>query len=86
VHRTGRGHGQQWTGIVQRDGLFRQQRCALLALIAQKKGTWKAEADEMPRQKAEALYSSQKILQHFLDSSSHRIFRHMHEALNIDKK
>jgi hypothetical protein len=33
-----------------------------------------------------ALFSSQKILQNFLDFPSHRIFRHMHEALNIDKK
>jgi len=32
-----------------------------------------------------ALFSSQKILQNFLDSPSHRIFRHMHEVLNIDK-
>ena len=32
-----------------------------------------------------ALFSSQKILQNFSDSSSHRIFRHMHEVLNIDK-
>jgi hypothetical protein len=31
-------------------------------------------------------FSSQKILQNFSDSTSHRIFRHMHEALNIDKK
>jgi hypothetical protein len=30
--------------------------------------------------------SSQKILQNFSDFSSHRIFGHMHEALNIDKK
>jgi hypothetical protein len=33
-----------------------------------------------------ALFSSQKILQNFSDSPSHRIFGHMHEALNIDKK
>jgi hypothetical protein len=33
-----------------------------------------------------ARFSSQKILQNFSDFSSHRIFRHMHEALNIDKK
>jgi hypothetical protein len=33
-----------------------------------------------------ALFSSQKILQNFSDSPSHRIFRHMHETLNIDKK
>ena len=32
-----------------------------------------------------ALFSSQKILQNFLDSPSHRIFRHMYEVLNIDK-
>jgi hypothetical protein len=32
-----------------------------------------------------ALFSSQKILQNFSDSPSHRIFRHMHEVLNIDK-
>jgi hypothetical protein len=31
-------------------------------------------------------FSSQKILQNFLNSPSHRIFRHMHEVLNIDKK
>jgi len=30
-----------------------------------------------------ALFSSQKILQNFSDS--HRIFRRMHEVLNIDK-
>jgi hypothetical protein len=35
---------------------------------------------------AVALFSSQKILQNFSDFSLHRIFRHMHEALNIDKK
>jgi hypothetical protein len=34
---------------------------------------------------SEALFSSQKILQNFSDSPSHRIFRHMHEVLNIDK-
>jgi hypothetical protein len=33
-----------------------------------------------------ALFSSQKILQNFSDSPSHRIFGHMHETLNIDKK
>jgi hypothetical protein len=41
------------------------------------------------RQKAQkrlALFSSQKILQKFSDSSSHRIFGYMREALNIDKK
>jgi len=32
-----------------------------------------------------ALFSSQKILQNFSDSLSHRIFRHIHEVLNIDK-
>jgi len=32
-----------------------------------------------------ALFSSQKILQNFSDFSSHRIFRRMHEVLNIDK-
>ena len=32
-----------------------------------------------------ALFTSQKILQNFSDSPSHRIFRHMHEILNIDK-
>jgi hypothetical protein len=36
--------------------------------------------------KARALFSSQKILQNFSDSPSHRIFGHMHETLNIDKK
>jgi hypothetical protein len=30
--------------------------------------------------------SSQKILQNFLYSSSHRIFRHIYKTLNIDKK
>jgi hypothetical protein len=33
-----------------------------------------------------ALFSSQNILQNFLHSSSHRILRHMHEALNINKR
>jgi hypothetical protein len=33
-----------------------------------------------------SLFSFQKNLQIFLDSPSHRIFRYMHEALNIDKK
>jgi hypothetical protein len=32
-----------------------------------------------------AMFSFQKILQNFSDSPSHRIFGHMHEALNIDK-
>ena len=32
-----------------------------------------------------ALFSSQKTLQKFSDSPSHRIFRHIHEVLNIDK-
>jgi len=32
-----------------------------------------------------ALFSSQKILQIFSDSPSHRIFRRMHEVLNMDK-
>jgi hypothetical protein len=31
-------------------------------------------------------FSLQKILQNFSDFPSHRIFRHIHEALNIDKK
>jgi hypothetical protein len=31
------------------------------------------------------LFSSQEFLQNFSDSSSHRIFKHMYEALNIDK-
>jgi hypothetical protein len=35
---------------------------------------------------AQGLFSSQKILQNFSDSPSHRIFEYMHEALNIDKK
>jgi len=32
-----------------------------------------------------ALFSSQKILQNFSDSPSHRIFRRMHRVLNIDE-
>jgi len=32
-----------------------------------------------------ALFSSQKILQNFSDSPSHRIFRRMHGVLNIDE-
>jgi len=39
----------------------------------------------LPDNIAQALCSSQKILQNFSDFSSHRIFRHMHEVLNIDK-
>jgi hypothetical protein len=35
--------------------------------------------------KPKALFSSQKILQNLSHSSSHRIFRRMHEVLNIDK-
>ena len=34
---------------------------------------------------AKSLFTSQKILQNFSDSPSHRIFRHIHEVLNIDK-
>jgi hypothetical protein len=37
------------------------------------------------RKHIKALFSSQKILQNFSDFPSHRIFRHMHEVLNIDK-
>jgi hypothetical protein len=33
----------------------------------------------------EALFSSQKFLQNFLDSPSHQIFRHMHGVLNIEE-
>jgi hypothetical protein len=36
--------------------------------------------------RAKAQFSYPKILQKFSDSPSHRIFRHMHEALNINKK
>jgi hypothetical protein len=36
--------------------------------------------------RSRALFSCQKILQNFSDSPSHRIFGHMHETLNIDKK
>jgi hypothetical protein len=35
---------------------------------------------------AKALFSSQKFCKIFSDFSSHQIFGHMHEALNIDKK
>jgi hypothetical protein len=35
---------------------------------------------------SQALFRSKKNLQNFSDSPSHRIFGHMHEALNIDKK
>ena len=34
---------------------------------------------------SKVLFSSQKILQNFSDSPSHRIFRGMHEVLNIDE-
>jgi hypothetical protein len=33
-----------------------------------------------------ALFSSQKFLQNFPDFPSHRIFGHIYEGLNIDKK
>jgi hypothetical protein len=33
-----------------------------------------------------ALFSSPQNLKTFQDSLSHRILRHMHRALNIDKK
>ena len=35
--------------------------------------------------RVKALFSSQKILQNFSDSPSHRIFRCMHGVLNIDE-
>jgi hypothetical protein len=35
---------------------------------------------------SKAQFSFQKNLQNFSDSPLHRIFGHMHEALNIDKK
>jgi hypothetical protein len=41
---------------------------------------------EHMQEKTMAMFSSQKILQNFSDSPSHRIFRHIHEALNIDEK
>jgi hypothetical protein len=41
---------------------------------------------EMIGELTKAQFSYQKILQNFLNFPSHRIFRHMHEALNIDKK
>jgi hypothetical protein len=38
------------------------------------------------RKASKAQFISQKILQNFSDSPSHRIFGHMNETLNIDKK
>jgi hypothetical protein len=38
-----------------------------------------------PVNSTKAQFSSHKILQNFSDSSSHRIFGHMHEVLNIYK-
>jgi hypothetical protein len=35
---------------------------------------------------SKALFGSKKNLQNFLDFPSYRIFGHMHQALNIDKK
>jgi len=46
------------------------------------KETW---LQELTQWHGKALFSFQKILQNFLHSPSHRIFRHMHEVLNIDK-
>jgi len=34
----------------------------------------------------EALFNFQKVLQNILDSPSHQILRHLHGALNIDKR
>jgi hypothetical protein len=39
-----------------------------------------------PASQAWALFSSRKFCKIFQDFLSHRIFRHMYEALNIDKK
>jgi len=49
-------------------------------------GVWmKRMKNTGTRNNESALFSSQKILQNFLDSMSHRIFRRMYGALNIDK-
>jgi len=37
------------------------------------------------RRESRALFTCQKILQNFSHSLSHRIFRRMHEVLNIDE-
>ena len=56
-------------------GHMRKQELALLHTW-----TWVTS-----RTYAEALFTSQKILQNFSHSPSHRIFRCMHEILNIDE-
>ena len=43
------------------------------------------EEAELERSPIKALFSSQKNLQNFSYSPSHRIFRHMHGVLNIDE-
>ena len=44
-----------------------------------------SNASSEPQCSLQALFSSPKILQNFLDSPSHRIFRRMHGVLNIDE-
>jgi len=39
----------------------------------------------LANKKSKALFSSPQKAKSFQDSPSHRILRHMHEALNIDK-
>jgi hypothetical protein len=48
---------------------------------------FKADSRDIEQEKRdiEALFTSHKILQNFSDFPSHRIFRRMHEVLNIDK-
>jgi len=43
------------------------------------------EAHRNPKDGTEALFSSHQNQKSFQNSSSHRILRHMHEALNIDE-
>jgi len=44
-----------------------------------------SSVDSLDKSMQLALFSLQKILQNFSDFPSHRIFRHMHKVLNIDK-
>jgi hypothetical protein len=60
-----------------------ESRCESSRIGINEREACSAESKTDP---TKTLFSSQKILQNFSDSPSHRIFRHMHEVLNIDKK
>ena len=71
---------------IQRKGKEKEERLEERQQGRAASGQWAAAGDPCPSGRwTWALFSSQKNLQNFSDSPSHRIFRGMHEVLNINE-